>query len=320
MRLKPLLWIAGIAAAGGAWPFLPLAPVARAAPPKPAAAGAATKFPLTVTDDSGRRLTFSAAPSRIVCLSPAHTETLYALGAGPRVVAQDQYSDYPREAKPKATLNCFPRVPLEPLVALKPDLVVLMVQGPDEIRGMEGAGLRVLRLFPQTFAGAIRGIETLGQVTGSAARARQITMRMLAQKRGVEQKVRGAARKRVMYELDGATPQRPYVAGNGGFYGELLAMAGGQNIFSDEKGPSLQASLEQILARDPEVVLMGDTRSPVQPQSPQLLAARPGWGGLTAVKRRQVFPVNSDRITRPSPRLAEGLEEIARLLHPERFK
>jgi iron complex transport system substrate-binding protein len=109
------------------------------------------------------------------------------------------------------------------------------------------------------------------------------------------------------------------VAGGGGLYGDLLARAGGENIFRDLKLAAAQANLEQIVARDPEVILLGDTRSPVQPQKPELLRRRPGWAGITAVRTGQIFAVDSDLITRPGPRLVDGLEAVAKLLHPDRF-
>jgi iron complex transport system substrate-binding protein len=289
------------------------------AAPKTKPAPAAGRFPMTVKDDSGRTMRFAAPPRRIVSLAPAHTETLYALGAGPRVVGADTYSDYPAAARAKARLNCWPHPPLEALVALKPDLVVVLTQSDAEIGQMTSAGLPVLKLFPKTYAETLAEIAELGRVTGTEARARQIVASMRARAAAVRAKLNGVRKPRLLYELDATDPQRPFVAGVGGFYGEVLAMAGGANIFQDVRSPSAQVSAEQVIARDPEVILLGDTRSPAQPQSPALVARRPGWAGIAAVKGRRVFPVDSNQLTRPGPRLVEGLETIARLLHPERF-
>lgn len=294
----------------------------RAAPraATPDSAPPAAGFPLTVTDSEGRKVTFPAPPQRIISLAPAHTETLYALRAGDRVVAADTYSDYPPEARPRATLNCWPHPPLERIVQLRPDLVVVLTQSRDEIRQLETMGIPVLKLFPQTYDAALDGILLLGRVTGTGPAAEKLVGSMRDRRRAVEERVRGAKPRRVLYELDAVTAGRPYVAGNGGFYGTLLTLAGGKNVFADVRAPSTQASVEQIVARDPEVILLGDTRSPSQPQSAALVKRRPGWGVIAAVRTGQIFPVNSDQITRPGPRLVEGLEEIARTLHPDRFR
>src|SRR4051794_34931627 len=161
-------------------------PTASQAPsPAPTQAGPAQAkagFPVTVTDAEGRQVTFPAPPERIVSLAPAHTETLYALGAGPRVVAADSYSDYPAEAHANATLNCWPHPPLEKIVALRPDLVLVLTQSRDEIGKMEGAGLRVLKVFPQTYDAAVDSIGLLGKVLGAPDAARKVADAMRARR------------------------------------------------------------------------------------------------------------------------------------------
>jgi len=289
--------------------------IAPSASPPPASAG----FPVTVTDDSGRKVTFSAPPQRIVSVAPAHTETLYALGLGDRVMAADTYSDYPLEAKAKATLNCWPRPPVEQIVALQPDLVVALTQEETLLKPMEAAKIPALKLFPQSYEKALEEILLLGKITGTEAAARKLVDGMRARTRAVQDRVAGARRVRVLYELDATDPNRPYVAGSGGFYGELLPLAGGENIFADLRVSTGPVSSEQIVARRPEVILLGDTRSPQAPQSPDTVGKRPGWSAIPAVRSGRVHAVNSDLITRAGPRLVEGLEVIARRLHPNRF-
>ena len=284
--------------------------------PAPTANGAELK----VQDDSGRTIALPGRPRRIVSLSAAHTETLYALGAAELLVGADTYSDYPPEVRPKATLNCWPRPPLEQILALKPDLVLVLTQDEEFLREMEPVRVPVLKLFPKTVEKAYANIELLGRVTGKEEEARRVVRSMRERSRSVTERLRGAKPLRVLYELDAVDPARPFVAGNGGFYGELMTMAGAENVFADVQGPSTQVSLEQIVARDPQVILLGDTGSPVNPQSPQAVAARPGWSAISAVRKHRVHGVESERITRPGPRLMEGLEEMARRLHPERFK
>ena len=270
-------------------------------------------------DDSGRQVTIPEAPKRIVCLSPAHTENLYAIGAGDLIVVGDSYSDYPAEAKKKAKLNCWPRIPLEQVVAAKPDLVVVLTQEGEELKRLEAAGVRVVQLFPKTYDATLERIELLGKITGHTTEAQRLVADMRSRAEQITQRVKGAKPTRVVYELDAMDPARPYVAGGGAIYNEVIRMAGGENLFADQQKPTVQVSSEQVLARNPDVLLLGDTQSPVQPQSPEKVKARPGWSRISAVKSGRVFGVLSDRITRPGPRLVDGLEDFARRLHPELF-
>lgn len=317
---RQLLRILLPALCAGAGVLLAHAGSGRSAAAPPARKAVRTGFPLTVTDDAGRKVTLKAPPRRIISLAPGHTETLYALGVGERVVLADSYSDYPSAVRPKAKLQCWPRPPVEQIVAARPDLVLVMTQEVDFLGQMDAARVPALKLFPRSYDAVLREIELLGRVLAVEAQAGKMVRRMRSRAAAVRRVLGGVRPKRTMYELDASDPARPYVAGGGGFYGEIVRMGGGQNIFADLKTPAAQASVEQVVARDPEVILLGDTRSPANPQQPGRVRSRPGWAGIAAVRTGRIFAVNSDRITRPGPRLVEGIEEVARLLHPERFK
>lgn len=295
-------------------------PPAPAQSPAPGGAAAPAGFPLTITDDSGRQVTLPAPPQRILCLSPGHTETLYALGVGDRVVLTDTYSDYPAAVKPKAKLNCWPQPPVEQIVAERPDLVVLLTVDDSFLKKMDGLSIPTVKLFPETYARALEEIELLGRLTGTEPAAQKLVAEMRTREEKVRSRLQGVTPKKVLYEMSLGDAGRFYVAGRGGFYGTLLAAAGGINLFDDLEESAVQVSGEQVVARNPDVVLLGDTDTPIQPQQPGMLKQRPGWAETRAVRTGQVFPVKSERITRPGPRLVEGLEEIARLLHPERFQ
>lgn len=304
---------AALALLSGCNPPLP-APTSSSASPTQSAT-----FPLEITDDGGRRVSLPAPPRRIVSLAPAHTENLYALGAGALVVAADTYSDYPAEVGSKATLNCWPRIPLEQIVALKPDLVIALTQEGEELRRLDAAGVRAVQLFPKTYDQTLDRLLLLGRITNREARAKEIVAEMRKRAEAVKQRVAGAPAVSVVYELDATDPSRPFVAGGGAIYHEIIQMAGGKNLFADQPKPTVQVSAEQIIARNPEVLLLGDTASPVLPQSPELVRKRTGWQQIRAVRTGRIYGVLSDRITRPGPRLVEGLEEVAQRLHPERF-
>lgn len=294
--------------------------VAGCRPPRaaqPPAAVAVTGFPLEVVDDGGRRVTLPAPPLRIVSLSPAHTETLYALGAGDKLIAADTYSDYPAEVRAKARLNCWPRIPLEQVVALKPDLVLVLTQSGEELRRLEAADIRVVQLFPKTLPDTLTRMKLIGRITGAEARAAEIVASMERRVSEVQRRVKDQPRVRVLYELDAADAARPWVAGGGAIYNEVIRLAGGENVFAAQKQPTLQVGAEQIIAADPDVILLGDMESPLLPQRPELVRKRTGWSRIAAVKNGRVFGVKSERITRPGPRFVEGLEEVAeRLAEP----
>jgi len=289
------------------------------APPRPPATLAAlpSGFPLVVTDDAGRSVQFAAPPARLVSLSPGHTETLYALGAGDRLIATDRYSDHPAANAPKATLTTYPRPNVEEIVALRPDLLVVLREDDELIRLVEPHGIAVLKLYPTSFDGTLDDIELLGRVLGVPEQARRVTAEMRERAAAVRARTAAAARPRVLYELDASDPARVWVAGSSGFFGDLVPLAGGENVFADLGSPAAQVSTEQVVARDPEIIILADAGAPLNPQTPEMVRARAGWGAVAAVRANRIVPVSADLLSRPGPRLVEGLERMARLLHPE---
>jgi iron complex transport system substrate-binding protein len=317
--LVPLFLGFSLLSAGCTPASRPVSPTAVATAVASATPAAVANFPVTVKDDSDRTVTFDRPPQRIASLTPGHTETLYALGAGDRVLVTDKYSDFPAENRPKATLDTYPKPNAEELVSLKPDLIVVLVEGDEFIQQVETRGIKVLKLFPKTFDGALGDIELLGRATGTEARARQITSDMRERAATVVAKTKNAPKPRVLYELDASEPARPFVAGPAGFFGGLVPMAGGQNVFDDIGKPSGQVSTEQIVARNPEIIIMGDADSPFNAQTPEMVKARPGWQVIAAVRTGRIHPLDQAFLSRPGPRLAAGLERMAKIIHPELF-
>jgi iron complex transport system substrate-binding protein len=279
-----------------------------------------TPFPLSITDDSGTTTIFAAPPQRIVSLNPGLTEITFAVGAGDRLVAVDTYSDYPPEAKSiQPRLNTYPHPSIETLISLKPDVVLSLADPDEDIATMRRQGLKVLKLLPRDFDATVGAIGMLGRLFGAADAAEALTTDMLARRDAVVAAVGDAPRPRVYEELDASDPDKPFVAGPNGFYGQLIDVAGGTNVFGDLPGDVGQVGAEIIVARDPEVIILTDADLPFNPQTPEMVAARPGWATISAVQNEAVYPVSGSLFASPGPRLIDGLEALATILHPDRF-
>lgn len=276
--------------------------------------------PIMVVDDSGYQTTFNAPPRRIISLNPGHTDTVFALGAGDRLIAVDTYSDYPAAAQQIQTrLNTYPSVSLETVVSLKPDLVLALVENDDVLTPLRQQGVPVLKFLPRDFDATTQEIATLGRVLGVPDRGEQLAGQMRARRDAVVQAVADAPRPSLYYEMDASDPTRPFAAGPNGFYGQLVDLAGASNIFADLPGDFGQVSAESLVARNPELIVLADAYLPYNPQTPAMVAARPGWDQVRAVQQGAVYAIQEAYFSWPSPRLADGLEALAYLVHPDRF-
>lgn len=267
-------------------------------------------FPVTIERSDGRQLTFERPPSRIVSLSPGHTETLYAIGAGEQVIAVDRESDFPAQAAAKATLD-GEDPDLEEIAGLEPDLVVLM-GGPQElVRSLDQQGLPVLSLaVPDSLSAVYDQIDLLGQVTGRIDGSDSLVDSMEDRIQEVFDKVGPAPGPRVYHELDDSLT----TVSSSTFLGELYLTLNATSIADEPGEPFPQLTLEAIVEADPEVIILAHAGA-----SPDSVKARPGWAGISAVKNDRVYALDPAILNRPGPRLIEGLEELARLLHPDLF-
>lgn len=287
--------------------------VATPTPESPAAPEA-----VVVTDTRGREVRFDDEPQRIVSLAPAHTEILFALGLGDRVVGVTTFCNYPEEALAVEKVGDLMGINMEQLTALSPDLV-LAIEGLDEpVAGIEELGIPVLVLQPTDLESIYTTVEAIGLATGRTAEAEALVSDMRARIAAVAERVEGVEeRPTVFYELDATDPAKPYTAGPGTWHDEFITLAGGASIAADAAMPWVQFSAEEIIARDPDLVILGDANFGVSPDD---VKARPGWNVLRAVQNDAVYPIDDDLISRPGPRVVEGIEALAAILHPERFR
>ena len=232
-------------------------------------------FPVTIQDDLGRSFRFNTPPHRIVSLSPGYTETLFALGVGDRVVGVDDYSTTAEAARVK--VGGGHHANLERIVALQPDFVVALVEQ-EEVDALVARGIPAVKLFPKDFEGVLHTILLLGEVTGTdqrAADSRRENGRWIDQ---IEVRVKGLRPPRVFLELDGTDPVK-FTAGPQSFTGDMICAAGAGNIVHGIHTPSSQISLEAIVEEDPEIIVLTDSKNPINPQSKEDVLNRRGWAG-----------------------------------------
>ena len=276
---------------------------------------------LTLTDGLGREVQLESAAQRVVSLAPSNTEILFALGAGDKVVGRDEFSDYPEEAKAIESVGgSMGEYSLEAIVALKPDLVLASeLNSPELVSSLEKLGLTVYYLSnPKSFEGLYTNLEIVATLTGRDAT--KLTDSLKARVTAVDEKIAPLSyRPTVFYEIDATDPSKPYTAGVGTFINLIINRAGGAN-FTELAGitdPYPQVSLEQLVVMPPDFIILGDS---MWGTTPEVVAGRPGWDVLTAVMEGRVFPFDDNLVSRPGPRLVDGLEALAKLLHPEVFK
>lgn len=272
-------------------------------------------YPFTFIDDEGTTIIVAAKPQRIVSLSPAITETVFALGAGDRLVGGTDYDDYPAEAVALPDVAGFSGVLIEQVVAQAPDLVLAAGNGftpADDITRMRELGLNVAVFYAETHEEVLAAIRRIGTAIGEAPAAYALSARIAADLERVAAAVATTAtRPRTFYQI-GSEPEL-YGPAPGSFLADLIVLAGGDPIVTSD--PAVYSiSAEQIIAQDPEVIVLGDAIWGVCPAD---VMARPGWDVLTAVRDGAVRPVDDTTITRPGPRIALGFAELARAIHPE---
>ena len=275
---------------------------------------AASAFPRTVTDDSGRSVVIAKSPRRIISLAASNTEILYALGLGERIVAVDQYSDYPPEAKQKPRIGGFANPDIEQIAAGAPDLILATgIHAKSVVPNLESHGLPVLVVEPKTLEDVLGRILLIGQMTGEEAKARSLAQVLRARMDAVTARVKDTARPRVFFEIS----TELYTAGPGSFIDDMIVRAGGRNVAADAAKPWPQLSQESVVLKDPEVILLGNATGA---EAVDKVRARPGWQEIAAVKSGRIIAIDADLTHRPGPRIFGGLEAIARALHPDRFE
>ena len=266
-----------------------------------------------VMDDSDRQVCLQKNKPSIVSLSPGTTELLFAAGAGQQVVAVDEHSDYPPQVKQLPKVGGFPNISVEAIIAQKPDLVVVWQGGNSMalIQQLEKLGLKTVHIGPVTLPAIEQAIRKLGRLAGTESYADQSADRFSRRLAKLHRQYSDLPPLSVFFELW----QEPLMSvGNQQIMTQAIKVCGGQSIFADVAEQTMNVSSEQLVARNPQVIMaaapLGDT--PDTRQKMQVYWQQ--WSELSAVKRRQFIILPSDLITRPTPRMLEGTEVLCQQL------
>lgn len=282
--------------------------------------------PISVIDSVGRNVTITNyPPERIVSLAPSCTEILYALGLGDKIVGVDEYSDHPPEVLDRVeegtltTVGSFAEINLELVVGLEPDLI-LATGGVQRVvaESLEGQGQTIVVLYPERFDGVLADISLVGKITGKTDEAEVIVTDMQTRAQEIADKVKDLPKPSVYIEIffNGGY----WSFGSDAYATELISMAGGTNVFSAVSGGHISTSAEEILQADPEIIIISKgSMAEGCGLTPEVIIARPGWNEISAVKKDQIFEITESIMVRGVPRLIEGLEELAEVIHPEVF-
>jgi iron complex transport system substrate-binding protein len=271
-------------------------------------------FPLDLVDDEGHAVHLAAEPARIVSLTPATTEIAFALGAGPRVIATTDFDDYPPEAIGLDHVATFDSVDVEKIVGLKADLVIAggnNFNKPTAIQQLRDLGIPVLTVYAKDVSGVLADIQLVGKAIGEGMAAGDLAASMRAEIDQISAATASVPHPRTFYELDAT--KDIYGPADGSFLVEMIRLAGGDPITTGST-TVFSIPLERLVGLDPEVILLGDANYGT---TAAIVGARSGWATMTAVKTGAVRPVDDVVITRPGPRLVEGLRDLARAIHPD---
>lgn len=287
---------------------------------EPAEEVTADSSQIELTDGFGRLIVLEGPAQRIISLAPSNTEILFAIGAGAQVVGREDFSNYPVEVVDLPSVGGnYGELTIEVILSLEADLILISeLTTPEQVQALEDLGLITYYLpNPVSFDELYDNLRIVATLTGHEAETETLVENLMARVDAVLDVIANAEDTPVVfYELDSTDPSAPWTAGAGTFMDTLITLAAGVNMGAQFEGAWVQVSAEEIIAQDPAVIILGDAIWGVTPED---VAARPGWESLSAVANETIFPFNDDLASRPGPRLIEGLEELAKLIHPELF-
>ncbi len=278
-----------------------------------------SQYPMTIKDVTGNEITLEEAPKAIVSMIPSNTEILYALGLDEEVVGVSDYDNYPEEAASKEKIGGL-EFNVEKIISLNPDLVLAhqsaMGTWDAGLEQLRDAGIQVYTVTnAETFEATYETIEEIGHATGKTEEASKIIEDMKIKVKDIQDKVANVeTKKKVLVEVS-PEPEIYTPAGNT-IMNEMLNMINAENLVADLEG-WIKIDPEEIVKRNPDVIIT--TYGYYTPDTTNLVLNRNGFSDVTAIKNKAVYDVDADLTGRMGPRLADGLEVLAKAIYPEAF-
>lgn len=272
---------------------------------------------VTIEDDSGRKVVIPAAPQRIVSLAPSSTEILFAMGLGDRVVGVTDHDNYPAQVLELPKVGGYAMPNLEVLLALEPELVFADSIHEETVNKLEQLGLPGLVFDPVSVDDVYRIIVIIGNATGEAEAAEELVNEMkskVAEIIAPLANLPSAKKPSVYYE---AWYDPMVTAGPKTFVHDLITIAGGENIAANAQKAWPEYSMEVLLTQNPEVIIIPSDGHGGEATTVEDVMLRPGWSEISAVKNGKIFVVTDDFVSRPGPRLVQGIEQMVHFLHPD---
>lgn len=271
-------------------------------------------YPLTIKDSYNREVTIEKEPSRIVSLAPNITEILFALGCGDKLVGRTNYCDYPKETKNITSIGSLTKPNIEKIVELKPDVVIASTHfRKDTLNKLEKMKIKVVVLYgPKTFDGVYKTINKVGEVINAKSEANKLVSDMKKKANSITDKLKNKNRPKVYYVVSYGK-MGDFTSGADTFIGNMIEMAGGNNVASDVKG--WKYSVEKLVEKNPDIIICSKYFN-----AKKGIQETPGYKDLKAVKDGKLMEIDNNLLDRQGPRIVYGLEALSKIIHPEVFK
>ncbi len=273
--------------------------------------------PLTrhLTDDAGRSVSIPARVTRVISLAPNLTEIVFAIGAGDKLVGRTSYCDFPPEAKAVTEVGDTRTPAIEKIIGLRPQVVLVSTASQLEVftQQLQNQNIAVFVTDPHDLEGVFRSIEQVGEILGQREQADLLVKKLRDRINAVEQAVNGKQPVRVFYQVSG---EPLYTAGRDSFVTDLMRRAGALSVTGDVPGAWPKYSNESALAARPEAIILPTGGSMGSANAEVTAALRQSPAALQG----RVYKINDDYLARPGPRAIDGLEAMAKALHPDAFK
>jgi len=283
---------------------------------EPAEDAAAEPF-VTITDMTGREISLDEPATRIVALSAADCEVLYAIGGGDALVGRGEYCDYPAEVLDVPSVQSGYDTNIEQIIALEPQVLLMstMAQTEEQIAALEAAGIRVVVSDAQDIEGVYTSIDMIGKLMGKEENAQAVIDGMKATFADLQEKAQGDGSETIYFEVS-PLEYGLWTAGTGTFMNEITEMLGLKNAFDDVEGWAA-ISEEQVIERDPDYIVtitmyFGEGPTPIEE-----IMGRPGWENIKAVKNEAILNLVDNELSRPAPRLADGAQMLYDFIYGE---